>query len=202
VKNYGVDEKSRVELYLPYLQNAAGAFTLVVRSGGNPGRLTSGLRAAVSAADADLPLYSVRTLEELVAGRTAARRLSVVLLTVFAGLALLLAVVGIYGVTSYTVAQRTQEIGIRMALGAQRADIVSMVLKHGTRMALAGVAIGLVSAFGLARLITSLLFETSAADPPTFSVVPLLLILVAVGACYLPARRATQVDPMVALRYE
>ena len=136
------------------------------------------------------------------ADRTAQRRLAVVLISVFAGSALLLAAVGIYGVMSYAVAQRTQEIGIRMALGAERRQVLHMVLRSGATLAVLGVAIGLVTAFGLARLMTSLLFQTSAADPPTFSVVPLLLAAVALVACYLPALRATRVDPMVALRYE
>jgi putative ABC transport system permease protein len=134
--------------------------------------------------------------------RTAQRRLAVLLISVFAAMALLLAGVGIYSVMSYAVTQRTQEIGIRMALGAEREHIVRMVLRSGALMALSGVGIGLLLAFGLARLITTLLFQTSAADPPTFSLVPLVLLAVALAACYLPARRATRVDPMVALRYE
>jgi putative ABC transport system permease protein len=202
VKNYGVDEDSRVEVYLPYYQSPVGAATLVVRAEGDPARLTGALRAAVKAADPELPLYSVRTLDELVSDRTAQRRLAAVLITVFAAVALALAAVGIYGVMSYAVAQRTQEIGIRMALGAEREQILRMVLRHGTLMALGGVGLGLLAAFVLARLITSLLFQTSAADPPTFSVVPAVLIAVAVLACYVPARRATRVDPLVALRTE
>jgi putative ABC transport system permease protein len=202
VKNYGVDEESRVEVYLPFLQNSAGAFTLVMRSAGDAAALTSALRSAVRAVDPELPVYSARTLDELVSDRTAQRRLAVLLISVFAALALLLAAVGIYGVMSYAVIQRTQEIGIRMALGAEREHIVRMVLRSGTVMALCGVGIGLVTALGLARLITTLLFQTSPADLPTFSVVPLVLLGVALLACYLPARRATKVDPSIALRYE
>jgi putative ABC transport system permease protein len=202
VKNYGVDQESRVELYLPYLQNSAGSLTLLVHTDGDPARLGTSLRSAVSAADPGLPVFSLRTLEELMAERTAQRRLAVILISVFAALALLLAAVGIYGVMSYAVTQQTQEIGIRMALGAERDHILRMVLRHGTLMSLAGVGIGLTVALGLARLITSLLFQTSAADPPTFSIVPVLLVAVALVACYVPARRATRVDPMVALRYE
>jgi putative ABC transport system permease protein len=202
VKNYGVDEESRVELYLPWAQSPVSGFTLIVRTDGNPAALATAVRAAVRSVDPDLPVYSVRTLEEILAERTSQRRLAVLLLTVFASVALALAAVGIYGVMSYSVSQRTQEIGVRMALGAERAHILGMVFRHGTGIALIGVGLGLVAAFGLARLISSLLFETSAADPPTFSVVPLLLIAVAVLAAYLPARRATRVDPMTALRYE
>jgi putative ABC transport system permease protein len=200
VKNYGVDEDSRVEMYLPYLQSSAGSFTVVVRTEGDPLHLGAGVRAAIAAADPGLPIFSVRALEELVAERTAERRLSVLLLSVFAALALLLAAVGIYGVMSYAVTQQTQEIGIRMALGAEREHILRMVLRHGALMSFAGIGIGLVVAVGLARLIASLLYQTSAMDPPTFSAVPLLLAAVALVACYLPARRATRVDPMVALR--
>ena len=202
VKNYGVDADSRVEVYLPFLQYSSGAFTLVVRSQGDPAALTSSVRAAVRAADPELPIYSARTLDELVSERTAQRRLAVLLISVFAALALVLAAVGIYGVMSYAVTQRTQEIGIRMALGAERDHIVRMVLRSGTVMALCGVGIGLVAALGLTRLITTLLFQTSPTDPPTFSVVPVLLLGVALLACYLPARRATKVDPIIALRHE
>jgi putative ABC transport system permease protein len=202
VKNYGVDEKSRVELYLPWAQSPVGAFTLIARTDGDPASLSSALRAGVRAADPELPLYSISTMNELVAERTAQRRLAVLLISVFAALALTLSAVGIYGVMSYTVTQRTQEIGVRMALGAAHTDILRMVFRSGTALALLGIAIGLLVAFGLARLMTALLFETSAADPPTFSVVPVLLMAVALLACYLPARRATRVDPLSALRYE
>jgi putative ABC transport system permease protein len=202
VKNYGVDESSRAELYLPYLQNSVGSLTLVVRTDNDPTSLSGSLRSAVRGIDPELPVFALRTLDSLVEERTAQRRLAVLLISVFAAVALLLAAVGIYGVMSYSVAQRTQEIGIRMALGAEQNQILKMVLRHGTLMSLIGTAIGLISAFALARLITTMLFQTSAADPPTFSVVPLLLLAVALFACYVPARRAMRVDPMVALRNE
>ena len=202
VKNYGVDEDSRVELYLPYLQNSVSSLTVVVRTDRDPASLSSGVREAVRAADPELPVYQVRTLESMVAEHAAPRRLAALLIGVFAALALLLAAGGIYGVMSYAVAQRTAEIGIRMALGAQQREILGMVLRHGAAMAIAGVGIGLVAALALARLITRLLFETSASDLATFSLVPVLLLTVALLACYLPARRAARVDPLVALRYE
>jgi putative ABC transport system permease protein len=189
-------------MYLPYLQNSAGSLTLLVKTASSPATLAPAVRAAVKAADPELPTFAVRTLEEVVSDRTAQRRLSVILISVFGALALLLAAVGIYGVMSYAVAQQTQEIGIRMALGAEREHILGMVLRHGSLLAVAGIGIGLLAAFGLGRTITALLFQTSATDPPTFSVVPVLLMAVALVACYLPARRATRVDPMVALRHQ
>ena len=146
--------------------------TLVVRARTDPSALAASVRQAVKAVDPEVPVYAVRTLAEIVSDRTAQRRLAVMLITVFAAVALLLAAVGIYGVMSYAVAQRTQEIGIRMALGAERRDILRMVLRHGSLMAVTGIGLGLAVALGLARLITSLLFQVSATDPPTFSVVP------------------------------
>jgi predicted permease len=202
VKNYGVDEESRIELYLPYLQNTGSGFSLVVKTDNAAGVAAGSMRAAMRAANPDIPLYQVRALDELVAERSAQRRLAAQLISVFATVALVLAAVGIYGVMSYAVAQRTQEIGIRMALGAGEENIVQMVLRNGSLLALWGVGIGLLLAFLLARLISAMLFQTSTTDPPTFSIVPLLLLFVALLACYLPARRAARVDPMVALRYE
>jgi putative ABC transport system permease protein len=146
--------------------------------------------------------YNVRTMDEVVAGSFAARRLSMLLLSVFAALALVLACVGIYGVISYLVGQRTREIGVRMALGAERSDVLRLVIGHGAKMALVGIAIGTGAALGLARLMVNQLFGVSAHDPLTFAGVAMLLILVAVAACYIPARRAMRVDPVVALRCE
>jgi putative ABC transport system permease protein len=202
VKNYGVDEESRVELYLPFLQSSASGLTLLVRTGSTRSAVAVGLRAALGSVDRDLPVYAIRPLGEIVAERSAERRLAAQLISVFAAVALTLAAVGIYGVMSYAVAQRTQEIGIRMALGAEQEHVLQMVLRNGAALTLLGIGIGLAAALGLGRLITSLLFETSASDPPTFSLVPLLLLAVALLACYLPARRAARVDPVTALRYE
>jgi putative ABC transport system permease protein len=202
VKNYGVDQPSRVEIYLPYYQRPANSPTIVVETAGDPASLTPGVREAVKSLDPALPIFAARTLNEVVASQMAPRRLAVLLISVFSGVALLLAAIGIYGVMSYAVTLRTQEIGIRMALGAGRDDISRMVLRFGVRMSLMGVTVGLLAALALARTITGLLFQTSAADPPTFSLVPLVLMGVALAACYVPARRATRVDPLVALRTE
>jgi|CXWL01.1.fsa_nt_gi putative ABC transport system permease protein len=202
VKNYGVDQPSRVEIYLPYYQFNSSQPTIVLETAGDPSALAASLREAVRSVDPEIPLFAVRTLEEIIASQTAQRRLAVVLISVFAGVALLLAAIGIYGVMSYAVNLRTTEIGIRMALGAEQHDISRMVLRFGVKMSVIGVSVGLVAAFALARTMSGLLFETSVADPPTFSIVPVLLMAVALVACYVPARRATRVDPLVALRSE
>jgi len=202
VKNYGVDQPSRVETYVPEAQIPSGGGTMVIRSMSNPATLTSGIRAAVAALDADVPLYEVRPLEDIVNENTASRRLSVVLLGSFAMLALVLAGVGVYGVMAYVVTQRGQEIGIRMALGAHHKDILGMVLRQGLRLALIGIAIGLGGALVLTRVIGSLLFHVNALDAETFALGAVMLSAIVLLACYLPARRATRVDPLVALRYE
>ncbi|HEX8179613.1 MAG TPA: FtsX-like permease family protein, partial [Pyrinomonadaceae bacterium] len=145
---------------------------------------------------------NIRTMNEVLGRETAQRRLGMILLTTFAALALLLAALGIYGVLSYFVVQHTPEIGVRLALGAQRRDVLRLVIGKGMKLALAGIAVGLAGALVLTRLMTSLLFGVKAADPLTFGLLALLLTLVALVACYIPARRATKVDPMVALRYE
>jgi putative ABC transport system permease protein len=206
VKNYGVDEDSRVETWVPQLQNPVGFATLVVRSEGDPTALTAAVRSVVQAVDPDVPLFAVRTLSDVVAEGYVAKRLSAQLLAGFAALALLLAAIGIYGVMSYSVTQQTLEIGIRVALGAERRDILRMVLAQGMRLAGLGLAIGfaaaLALALGLAPALSSLLFRVSSTDPPTFAAVPMVLAGVALLACWLPARRALRVEPMRALRHE
>ena len=147
-------------------------------------------------------MYGVQTMNEVIANSLAEKRFLMILLGVFAGLALLLSGVGIYGVMSYIAGRRTQEIGIRMALGAQSADVLRMVLGEGAKMTMVGVGVGLVAAFGLTRLMDKLLFGVSATDPITFVIVATVLGLVALSACYIPARRATRIDPTVALRFE
>jgi predicted permease len=207
----GTDQKSAVEaqFYYPFMQMpeklmpmAAGAVAVVLRTAGDPGAIMSLVRRAVAQIDSREVIYGVQTLDEVLAGSFAARRLTMILLGIFAAFALVLSCVGIYGVISYLVGQRTHEIGVRMALGAQRKDVMRLVLGEGAKMALVGVAAGIAAALGLTRLMANELFGVSAQDPLTFASVAILLTLVALLACYLPARRAVRVDPMVALRHE
>jgi putative ABC transport system permease protein len=202
VKNYGVDQPSRFETYFPNAQRPAGGGALVLRSSASAAALSSALRAAVHSVDPDVPLFDIRELEAVVAENTAPQRLSVVLIASFAGLALLLAAVGIYGVISYGVTQRAHEIGIRLAVGAQRGDILRLVVGQGAKLTGIGLAVGLAASLGLGRAISGLLFRVSPFDPAALAGVSLLLLAVALAACYLPARRAARTDPMVALRHE
>jgi len=211
VVQWGLDsdhaEALRAQLYLPFMQLQDGAMAprtgvdIVVRSGGAPVSLDT-IRAAVQEIDAEQVAFDALTMDQVIADSLAGRRFSMLVFAGFAGLALLLAAIGIYGVLSYAVGQRTSEIGIRMALGARRGDVLRMVLGHGVRLALAGVAIGLAAALGLTRLMAHLLYGVSATDPLTFAAVAAGLTGVALIACYLPARRAVRVDPMTALRHE
>jgi predicted permease len=199
-KNYGVDQPSRVETYRPIAQNPLGFGSIVLRAQGNPAGMAGPARDAILSIDPNVPLSQIRELGEIVDENVAPRRLSVLLLSAFATLALVLSAVGIYGVMSYMVTQRTQEIGVRIALGAQRFDIMLLVLRNGMALLLVGLGIGLAGAFALSRFLQSLLFEVKSTDIMTFASVPVLLAAVAFLACYLPARRATLVDPVVALR--
>jgi putative ABC transport system permease protein len=174
----------------------------VLRGAVEPSSLTPTLRNAVREIDPALPVYDVMTMNERLSNSVAARRFNLLLLGGFASLALLLAGVGVYGVISYVVTQRTHEVGIRMALGAQSADVVRLFIKQGMAMVIFGVALGLLGAFALTRVMTSLLFDVSASDPLTFACVALSLSLVALAACYLPARRASRIDPLASLRRE
>jgi len=204
VRYTALDTEARAQMYTPFAQfpPVFSDRALVARTDGDPLSLVAAVRGEVQAIDKDQPISHIRTMGDLVAGSVSERRFTLMLLTVFAGLALLLAAVGIYGVMSYSVEQRTREIGLRMALGAQTRDVFRLVVRRGMTLALIGSVIGLIAALGLTRMIKSLLFGVSATDPVTFLVITLLLALVAMLACYLPARRATKVDPLVALKAE
>jgi len=175
---------------------------LVLRANGEPLSLTAALRDELAALDRDLPLSELKTLDQVTRSALARTRFAMLLLCVFAGVALLLAAVGIYGVMSYSVTQRTHEIGIRVALGAQRHEVIVLIARQGMTMALTGLGVGVVAALALTRVLASLLFRVSATDPLTFALIATLLLAVALGACFVPARRATRMDPMIALRHE
>jgi putative ABC transport system permease protein len=202
VKFNALNVASSEEMYLPLEQIPWSTTTLMVRSAANPEALVSAVRAKVAEIDPTLPVSSIATMESVVATSVAQPRILSEFVGVFAGFALLLAAIGIYGVMAYSVAARTQEMGIRMSLGAEPRDILKLVVKQGMRLALIGVAIGVVASLALTRLISTLLFGVSASDPLAFSLAAAVLVVTALAACYLPARRATRVDPMIVLRYE
>ena len=173
-----------------------------MRTGGSPELEMGAIRRALQKINGEVVVYGTRTMDKIISDSLAARRFSMALLGIFAALALVLSCVGIYGVISYLAGQRTHEIGLRMALGAHRNDVLRLILGHGAKMALMGVALGIAASLALTRLMGKLLFGVSAYDPLTFLTVACVLILVALAASYIPARRAMRVDPMVALRYE
>lgn len=202
VKNYGLDQTTTMQIYEPFAQQTFSFMSLVVRTAVEPASLTAAIRNEVLSLDKEQPISSVVTLDQLISASVAQRQFSMLLLGVFAAVAMVLAAVGIYGVLSYAVTQRTQEIGIRMALGAGRPDVLRLVFGHGMKLTGIGVGMGLVASFLLTRLMAALLFGVSATDPLTFGSITLLLVVIALLACWIPARRATKVDPMVALHYE
>ena len=203
VKMESLNQNSdRVQGYFPFAQNPAGGMTVVIKGSGDPNQLISSVRQQVKIIDPDQPVYSPRTMGEIRAESVAPERLNLTLLSLFAGIAFVLAIVGIYGVMSYSVTQRTHEIGIRMAIGARPGDVFRMILGHGMKLTLIGVVVGLAGAFGLTRLMSSMLFGVEPTDATTFASIAVLLIAVACVACYLPGRRATKVEPTVSLRYE
>jgi putative ABC transport system permease protein len=201
-RQWGLTEPPRPEEYQPFHGDPWGGAILVLHTTLPPLSLVAEVRQQVAALDPDLPLFSIRTMEQVVAQQTAGARTESLLVGLFAGLALLLAAVGVYGVMAYLVAQRTQEIGIRMALGAHRSDVFRLVIGRGLILTLIGVVIGNAAALGLTRFLASLLYDVKPTDRVTFIAVSLILTTVALLASYIPSRRATKVDPMVALRYE
>ena len=202
-KHEGLAADPRVQLYVPYAQfGDVNNMAIAVRTAGDPTRYVGAIRDAIRSVDRDEPMAQVRTLDDLVSESMGQRRLSMVLLGVFAGIALLLASVGIYGVMSYSVVQRTREMGLRMALGAKQRDVLALVLRQGMTLVLAGVAIGVICALALTRVIANQLYSVRPTDPVTFAAVAILLAIIALVATLLPAWRATRVDPTVALREE
>jgi putative ABC transport system permease protein len=203
VKMESLNQNSdRVQGYFPFAQVPNGGMTVIVKGTSDPSQLISSIRAAVKEIDPDQPIYNPRTMFDIRAESVAPERLNLTLLSLFAGLALVLAIVGIYGVMSYSVTQRTHEIGIRMAIGARPRDVFAMILGHGMKLTLLGVVIGLALAFGLTRLMETMLFGVAPTDATTFTAISVLLVSVALLACYLPGRRATKVEPTISLRYE
>ncbi len=204
IKIGGLDDAIRPVIYYPFRQNSGTGTNLVIRTDGDPNALAGAVRSEARALEPELAVFNVLGMEQIISQSPAAfmRRFPAVLIGIFAAVALLLASVGIYGVVSYSVSQQTHYIGVRMALGAQASDILKMVLKEGLTLAVAGMALGVLAALGLMRLLRSLLFGVGTTDAATFAVVLVTLFVVALFACYIPARRATKVDPLVALRYE
>jgi predicted permease len=200
--DFGLEEKVRGTVFRPFAQIPLPVVAFVVRTSGPPSSLTSAVKHSIWSVDKDQPIYKIISLDRLASESLALRRVSSVLLGAFSALALLLAGLGIYGVMAFSVAQRTHEIGVRMALGAQRSSVLKMVIAHGMKIVIAGLAIGLAGAFALSRVVASLLYGVSPWDIATFAGTSILLAFIALLACYVPARRAMRVDPMVALRYE
>ena len=202
VKQDSLDSEPRIAFYVPHTQFPTRAMTVALRSSVNPAAMVGAVKNELRNLDPDLPMYSVRTMEQRVDESLARRRFLMLLLGGFAGSALLLATIGIYGVMAYLVNQGTREIGIRIALGASQRNVLGLVVRRGMALALSGVMIGLAAAFLLTRLIRSLLFGVQATDPITFAAISLLLFFIALLASYIPARRAARIDPMVSLRSE
>jgi putative ABC transport system permease protein len=202
VSHTSLEVASQPEVYLPFQQNPGLNLTLIARTKSEPQAYANAVRREVSALDNDLPVSHIKFMDEIIGKSVAQPRVYALLLGIFAGLALILASIGIYGVMSYTVIQRTHEIGIRMALGARSLDVVKLIVKQGMILGIAGIIIGLIVSFALTRVLASQLFGVTANDPITFIAISLLLMFVALVACYIPAKRASKVDPMVAVRYE
>src|SRR6266545_761614 len=202
VKHSALDEEAKPEIYGPMAQSPTPFMSLAVRASSDPMQMVAAVRGQVWAVDKDQPVSNIETMERLMAKSVAPRRFNLLLLGVFALVGLALAGVGLYGVISYTVTQRTREIGVRMAMGAQRGDVLRLFIGEGMKLAFIGALLGLGGALALTRLLKTLLFGVSATDPLTFIAIAALLIIVALLACWIPARRATKVNPMIALRID
>jgi len=201
-KMYGLANPARLEVYVPFRQAASNGMVLLVKSGQEPTALVSAIRGIVASIDQEQPIFRIATMQEVVNASVSTRRITLILLGLFSGLALMLAAIGIYGVISYSVAQREREIGIRMALGARRGDVLRLVLAQGGKISVAGIVIGTTASIGLTRLMMKLLYSVSPIDPATFTAAAFVLALIAMVACYIPARRTLGVDPLIALRHE
>jgi putative ABC transport system permease protein len=202
VKNAALDRPAGTELYFSFAQAPRTLSWVVVRTQGDPVKLTNAVRDAIRGLDRGLPISNIGSMEEVMSSARSRPRFLTLLLTMFSSLSLVLAALGIYGVISYAVAQRTNEIGIRMALGAGGGDVIKLIGASGVRLALAGTALGAAGAFALTRFLSGLLYGVSSLDPVTFLAMAGMLIAVTLLACYVPARRASKVDPLIALRYE
>lgn len=202
VRHEGLETEPQPEMYVPDRQLPEREMNLVIRAAIDPVSLTAAVRDAVSAIDPDQPVASVKPMSRLLTDSVAKPRFNYLLLTVFAAVALVLTITGVYGVMSYAVATRAREMGVRLALGARGRDVPRLVIRQGMKPVIAGVALGLAGAYALTRVIATLLFNVSATDPTIFVGVAAILVTVAMLACYLPARRATKVDPVIALRSE
>jgi putative ABC transport system permease protein len=204
VKNGGIDKPTGTELYFPYTQGdgAVRGMYLAVKTRSDPNRIVSAVRLQLADLDPALPVAQVRLMEDIISAASARPRFLTVLLSLFSFIAVGLAAVGIYGVMAFLVARRTQEFGIRMAIGAEASHVLGLVLTQGMRMGIAGIGLGALGALLLTRLIRQLLFGVGSFDPLTFVATATILVIVILAACYIPARRATRVDPLVALRYE
>jgi putative ABC transport system permease protein len=206
VKHFGLERETQPEMYVPFSQMVIDLIPLVIRTQTDPARIAGAVREQVRAVDPGVAIAKIQTMSQIASASLAQRRFTVWLLSLFAAVALVLAAVGVYGVLAYSVTQRNREIGIRIALGAQARDVIRLIIGRGMVLALTGVAAGLIAAVALTRLawglLSSLLFDVSATDPLTFSMISSLLAAVALLACWIPARRATQVDPLLALRTE
>jgi putative ABC transport system permease protein len=202
IRNWGIEEPPAPEFYLSYQQAPPPFLGLAVRTKGDPTGWIEEVRRAVWAVDPDQPLYNVVTMEQALSDSISKQRFAMLMLGLFAAMAVILSMVGIYGIMSYSVTQRTHEIGVRVALGAKAHDVVRMIVRQGIVLIVIGITTGLAGSFALTRIMASLLYEVKPIDPFVFSTTALMLALVALFACYIPARRATKVDPLVALRYE